>query len=211
MGIHESQSRFWENFIGRGRSFWETYYGDLQQHFPEQLNGVTADEFYRAINIVENSLIRIEADELTYNLHVIIRYEIEKMIFNEGLKVSELPKVWNEKYEAYLGITPPNDSAGVLQDVHWSGGSFGYFPSYALGNMYAAQFAHTIRKEIPEFDNLIKEGNFTPIREWLTDKIYKYGKSLKPAEIIKNVTGEELNPDYLADYLEQKYKEIYGL
>ncbi|MNW41727.1 putative metalloprotease YpwA [compost metagenome] len=211
MGIHESQSRFWENFIGRSRSFWEKYYGALQQHFPEQLEGVTAEDFYRAINTVENSLIRIEADELTYNLHVIIRYEIEKMIFNEGLKVSELPKVWNEKYEAYLGITPPNDSVGVLQDVHWSGGSFGYFPSYALGNMYAAQFAHTIRKEIPEFDNLLKEGSFTPIREWLSDKIYKYGKSLKPAEIIERVTGEELNPNYLADYLEQKYKEIYGL
>ncbi|MNN53828.1 putative metalloprotease YpwA [compost metagenome] len=160
---------------------------------------------------MENSLIRIEADELTYNLHVIIRYEIEKMIFNEGLDVNELPKVWNEKYESYLGITPPNDSEGVLQDVHWSGGSFGYFPSYALGNMYAAQFAHTIRKEIPEFDNLIAAGNFTPIREWLTDKIYKYGKSLKPAEIIERVTGEELNPNYLADYLEQKYKGIYGI
>lgn len=211
MGIHESQSRFWENVIGRNRAFWERYYGDLQEHFPEQLKDVTMDDFYRAINHVENSLIRIEADELTYNLHIIIRYEIEKMIFNEGLKVSDLPKVWNEKYQSYLGITPPNDSLGVLQDVHWSGGSFGYFPSYALGNMYAAQFAHTIRKEIPEFDLLITEGNFAPIREWLTDKIYKHGKSLKPAEIIERVTGEELNPNYLADYLEHKYKEIYGL
>lgn len=211
MGIHESQSRFWENVIGRSRSFWDRYYGELQQHFPEQLKEVPVDDFYRAINHVENSFIRIEADELTYNLHIIIRYEIEKMIFNEGLKVTELPKVWNEKYQSYLGITPPNDSLGVLQDVHWSGGSFGYFPSYALGNMYAAQFAHTIRKEIPEFDRLITEGNFAPIREWLTDKIYKHGKSLKPAEIIERVTGEELNPDYLADYLEQKYKGIYGL
>lgn len=211
MGIHESQSRFWENVIGRSRAFWERYYGKLQEHFPEQLKDVTVDDFYRAINRVENSFIRIEADELTYNLHIIIRYEIEKMIFNEGLKISDLPKVWNEKYQSYLGITPPNDSLGVLQDVHWSGGSFGYFPSYALGNMYAAQFAHTIRKEIPEFDTLIAEGNFAPIREWLTDKIYRHGKSLKPAEIIERVTGEELNPNYLADYLEQKYKAIYGL
>ncbi|WP_068781603.1 carboxypeptidase M32 [Paenibacillus sp. GM2] len=211
MGIHESQSRFWENFIGRSREFWNRYYGELQQQFPEQLKDVSVDRFYRAINRVESSLIRIEADELTYNLHVIIRYEIEKMIFNEGLAVSDLPQVWNEKYQSYLGVTPSNDGEGVLQDVHWSGGSFGYFPSYALGNMYAAQFAHTIRKELPEFDSLIAAGNLEPIKAWLTDKIYKYGKSLKPAEIIKQVTGEDLNPDYLADYLEQKYKEVYKL
>lgn len=211
MGIHESQSRFWENFVGRSRAFWERYYGDLQQHFPDQLKDVTPDDFYRAVNRVENSLIRIEADELTYNLHIIIRYEIEKMIFNENLPISELPKVWNEKYKTYLGLTPPNDGLGVLQDVHWSGGSFGYFPSYALGNMYAAQIAQTLKKELPQFEGFVKEGNFKPIKEWLTDKIYKHGKALKPAEIIKNVTGEDLNPDYLADYLEEKYKEIYGL
>lgn len=210
MGIHESQSRFWENFVGRSRAFWERYYGDLQQHFPDQLKDVTLDDFYRAVNRVENSLIRIEADELTYNLHIIIRYEIEKMIFNENLPISELPKVWNEKYKTYLGLTPPNDGLGVLQDVHWSGGSFGYFPSYALGNMYAAQIAHTLKKELPQFEGFVKEGNFKPIKEWLTDKIYKHGKALKPAEIIKSVTGEDLNPDYLADYLEEKYKEIYG-
>lgn len=211
MGIHESQSRFWENIIGRSESFWEKYFTNLQQHFPEQLKDVTVDQFYRAINKVENSLIRIEADELTYNLHVIIRYEIEKQLFNEGLPVSSLPQVWNEKYEQYLGVTPPNDGLGVLQDVHWSGGSFGYFPSYSLGNMYAAQIANTIRQELPQFDAFIAEGNFAPIKEWLTDKIYRHGKGLKPAEIIKQVTGEPLNPDYLADYLEQKYKAIYGL
>lgn len=211
MGIHESQSRFWENFVGRSRQFWERFYGDLQQHFPEQLKDITVDQFYPAINAVENSLIRIEADELTYNLHIIIRYEIEKQIFNEGLPVSELPKVWNEKYNSYLGLTPPNDSLGVLQDVHWSGGLFGYFPSYALGNMYAAQIVNTLRKELPQFEGFIAEGNFTPIKEWLTNKIYKYGKSLKPSEIIVKVTGEELNPDYLAEYLEEKYKAIYGI
>lgn len=133
------------------------------------------------------------------------------MLFNEGLPVSELPKVWNEKYQTYLGLTPPDDGVGVLQDVHWSGGLFGYFPSYALGNMYAAQIAGTLRKEMPELDALVEAGNFQPIKEWLTDKIYKYGKSRKPAEIIKAVTGEDLNPDYLADYLEQKFKSIYGL
>ena len=211
MGIHESQSRLWENMIGRSRSFWERYYGDLQQHFGPQLQGVSVDEFYRAINRVENSLIRIEADELTYNLHIIIRYEIEQMLFNEGLSVKDLPEVWNAKYQEYLGVTPPNDGLGVLQDVHWSGGDFGYFASYSLGNMYAAQFLHTIRKELPQYDEWIAEGNLVPIKEWLTTKIYKYGKSLTPTEILLQVTGEELNPDYLADYLEEKYKEIYKL
>lgn len=211
MGIHESQSRFWENFVGRSLQFWQRYFGELQQHFPEQLQGVTPEQFFRGINRVENSLNRIEADELTYNLHIIIRYEIEKMLFNEGLPVSELPKVWNEKYRDYLGLTPPNDGLGVLQDVHWSAGLFGYFPSYALGNMYAAQIANTLRKELPQFEELVAEGNFQPIKEWLTDKIYKYGKSRKPSELILAVTGEELNPDYLADYLEQKFKSIYGI
>ncbi|WP_018884202.1 carboxypeptidase M32 [Paenibacillus massiliensis] len=211
MGIHESQSRLWENMIGRSKPFWQRYYNDLQKHFPEQLKDVTMEQFYLAVNRVENSLIRIEADELTYNLHIIIRYEIEKMLFNEGLEVSKLPEVWNEKYKAYLGLTPPSNSQGVLQDVHWSGGDFGYFASYSLGNMYAAQILATLRKEMPEFDHYIARGELLPIKEWLTDKIYVYGKSRTPSELIEAITGEELNPDYLADYLEQKYTEIYKL
>lgn len=211
MGIHESQSRLWENMIGRSRAFWQRYYGDLQQHFPEQLAEVEVEQFYRAINSVANSFIRIEADELTYNLHIIIRYEIEKLIFNEGLEVKDLPEVWNAKYQEYLGITPPTNALGVLQDVHWSGGDFGYFASYSLGNMYAAQILGTLRKELPAFDSLIAEGNLLPIKEWLTDKIYRFGKSLTPSEIIEQVTGEPLNPDYLADYLEAKYTELYKL
>jgi carboxypeptidase Taq len=211
MGIHESQSRLWENMIGRSRAFWQRYYGDLQQHFPEQLANVEVEQFYRAINSVANSFIRIEADELTYNLHIIVRYEIEKLIFNEGLEVKDLPKVWNAKYQEYLGITPPSNALGVLQDVHWSGGDFGYFASYSLGNMYAAQILNTLRKELPEFDSLIAEGNLLPIKEWLTDKIYRFGKSLTPSQIIEQVTGEPLNPDYLADYLEAKYTELYKL
>lgn len=211
MGIHESQSRLWENMIGRSRPFWRRYFKDLQQHFPEQFANVDAEQFYLAVNKVENSLIRIEADELTYNLHVIIRYEIEKMLFNEGLAVKDLPEVWNAKYKEYLGVMPPNDSMGVLQDIHWSGGDFGYFASYSLGNMYAAQFIHAMRKDMPDLDSLIEQGNLAPIKEWLTDKIHKYGQSQTPAEIILRVTGEELNPDYLADYLEEKFKEIYKL
>lgn len=211
MGIHESQSRFWENMVGRSLPFWQRYFGELQKQFPDQLTGVTPELFHFAANRVENSLIRIEADELTYNLHIIIRYEIEKMLFNEDLDVKKLPEVWNAKYESYLGITPPNNSQGVLQDVHWSGGSFGYFASYSLGNMYAAQIMHTLRQELTNYDELIEQGNLLPIKEWLTEKIYRFGKSKKPAEIIFDVTGEELNPDYLADYLEQKYASLYNL
>ncbi len=211
MGIHESQSRLWENMIGRSRAFWQRYYGDLQQQFPEQFANVELEDFYRAINSVENSFIRIEADELTYNLHIIVRYEIEKLIFNGGLSVEDLPQVWNAKYQEYLGITPPTNALGVLQDVHWSGGDFGYFASYSLGNMYAAQILNTLRKELPEFDELIAAGNLLPIKEWLTDKIYRFGNSLTPSQIIEQVTGEPLSPDYLADYLEEKYTEIYKL
>lgn len=211
MGIHESQSRLWENKIGRSRAFWDRYYDDLQQHFPDRLAKVTAEQFYQAVNRVENSLIRIEADELTYNLHIIIRYEIEKMLFNEKLDVKRLPEVWNAKYKDYLGLLPPNDGLGVLQDVHWSGGDFGYFASYSLGNMYAAQILVTLRNELPNLDELIAAGELEPIKQWLTERIYRYGKSRTPSELIVAITGEELNPDYLADYLEEKYTSIYKL
>ncbi|MGP0578459.1 carboxypeptidase M32 [Paenibacillus peoriae] len=211
MGIHESQSRLWENKIGRSRAFWDRYYDDLQKHFPDRLAKVAAEQFYRAVNRVENSLIRIEADELTYNLHIIIRYEIEKMLFNEKLDVKRLPEVWNAKYKEYLGLVPPNDGLGVLQDVHWSGGDFGYFASYSLGNMYAAQILATLRKELPNLDELIAAGELEPIKQWLTKRIYRYGKSRTPSELIVAITGEDLNPDYLADYLEEKYTSIYKL
>ncbi|MDP1508597.1 carboxypeptidase M32 [Paenibacillus sp. CMAA1739] len=211
MGIHESQSRLWENKIGRSRAFWDRYYNDLQKHFPDRLAKVTAEQFYLAVNRVENSLIRIEADELTYNLHIIVRYEIEKMLFNEKLDVKRLPEVWNAKYKEYLGLLPPNDGLGVLQDVHWSGGDFGYFASYSLGNMYAAQIFATLRKELPNLDEFIAAGELEPIKQWLTERIYRYGKSRTPSELIVAITGEDLNPDYLADYLEEKYTSIYKL
>lgn len=211
MGIHESQSRFWENMVGRSREFWSRYYGDLQQAFPGQFDGVNVEAFYRGINEVKPSLIRIEADELTYNLHIMIRYEIEKALFAGTVQVSDLPEVWNAKYKEYLGIEPANNGEGVLQDVHWSGGAFGYFPSYALGNMYAAQIRNTLLKKLPETDSLISQGNLIPIKEWLSGEIYQHGKLLTPTEIITQVTGEELNPDYLVDYLTVKYKDIYKL
>lgn len=210
MAIHESQSRFWENVIGRSRPFWERYYPDLQRHFPGQL-GVGVVQFYEAINSVQPSLIRTEADELTYNLHIIIRYEIEKMIFNEGATADDLPAIWNDKYKEYLGVVPGNYREGVLQDVHWPSGAFGYFPSYSLGNMYAAQFTQTLEAEIPNLWQLVGAGDLHPIKDWLAGKIYTYGKLETPAEIVQRVTGKPLDSSYLTAYFQEKYGAIYRL
>ncbi|MFX3622770.1 MAG: carboxypeptidase M32 [Ectobacillus sp.] len=211
MGIHESQSLFFENFIGRNKQFWKKNYDLLKTYANGQFDNVTLDEFYDAINESKPSYIRIEADELTYPLHIMVRYEIEKGLFDGDIEVKDLPNVWNEKMEEYLGIRPENDAKGVLQDVHWAGGDFGYFPSYALGYMYAAQFKRTLQSDIPNFDQLLEQGNIEPIRKWLTEHIHRFGKMKKPLEILRDVTGEDLNANYLADYLEMKYKEIYGL
>ncbi|PLS03559.1 carboxypeptidase M32 [Neobacillus cucumis] len=211
MGIHESQSLFYENILGRSYAFWKNNFELLKQYANGQFDEVGLEDFYRAINESKPSFIRIEADELTYPLHVIIRYEIEKGIFNGDLDVKNLPQIWNEKYEEYLGIRPNNDAEGVLQDVHWAGGSFGYFPSYALGYMYAAQFKHKMLEEIPNFDRLVENGELLPIKEWLSEKIHQFGKMKKPLEILQNVTGEGLNPNYLIDYLYEKYKDVYQM
>ena len=169
------------------------------------------NEFYRAINESKPSLIRIESDELTYTLHIMIRYEIEKALMNDEIEVKDLPKVWNDKYEEYLGVRPNHDGEGVLQDVHWAGGSFGYFPSYALGYMYAAQFKQAMLHDIPEYDQLLEEGNLLPIKNWLTSHIHQYGKMKKPLEILNDVTGEGLNAKYLIEYLTEKYSNVYQL
>jgi len=211
LGIHESQSRLWENIVGRSRTFWQRYLPELRKFFPGRFDEVSVEAFYRAINVVQPSLIRIEADELTYNLHIMIRYEIEKMLFNEGLSARDLPEVWNTKYEETLGIRPGNDAEGVLQDVHWSGGSFGYFPSYSLGNMYGAQMMAVARRELPELDAQIAAGQLEPLRVWLTERVYRYGKLLDPSEIIFNISGEALDSSYLCDDLESKYRDIYRL
>ncbi|WP_028402750.1 carboxypeptidase M32 [Ectobacillus panaciterrae] len=211
MGIHESQSLFFENFIGRNKHFWKQNYELLKSYANGQFDDVSLDEFYDAINESKPSLIRIEADELTYPLHVMVRYEIEKGLFDGNLEVKDLPKVWNDKMEEYLGVRPHSDAAGVLQDVHWAGGDFGYFPSYALGYMYAAQFKNRMLRDIPNFDELLEEGNIEPVRQWLTEHVHQYGKMKKPLEILRDVTGEGLNANYLADYLEEKYKAIYNL
>lgn len=211
MGIHESQSLFFENFIGRTRSFWHANYDLLKNYSSGQFRDVTLDDFYRAINVAGPSLIRIEADELTYPLHIMVRYEIEKGIFNGDFEVKDLPEIWNSKMQEYLGVVPEDDAKGVLQDIHWAGGDFGYFPSYALGYIYAAQFKHAMLKEIPNFDELLAEGNIQPIREWLTKYIHQYGKMKKPMEIIKDTTGKNLNAQYLIDYLTNKYRDVYRL
>ncbi|WP_404468128.1 carboxypeptidase M32 [Sutcliffiella horikoshii] len=211
MGIHESQSLFYENFVGRHENFWKRHYESLQRYAGGKFDEISLEEFYLAINESKPSLIRIEADELTYSLHIMIRYELEKALFNDELEVKDLPKAWNEKYQSYLGITPPNDAKGVLQDVHWSGGSFGYFPSYALGYMYAAQFKQAMLKDLPNYDELLANGDLGPVKEWLTEKVHQHGKLKKPLEILKDVTGEELNADHLIKYLEDKYNKIYQL
>ncbi|ANU23042.1 carboxypeptidase M32 [Planococcus donghaensis] len=211
MGIHESQSLFCENFIGRNEHFWQKNFDLLKEYAPDQFASVELVDYVRAINESKPSLIRIEADELSYALHIMVRYELEKGLFNGDLKVSDLPQLWNDKYEEYLGVRPSNDAEGVLQDVHWAGASFGYFPSYALGYMYAAQFKNAMLKELPNYDELLAERNITPIREWLTKNIHQFGAFKKPMDILKDVTGEGLNPDYLADYLEEKYTKIYQL
>ncbi|CRK83871.1 carboxypeptidase M32 [Neobacillus massiliamazoniensis] len=211
MGIHESQSLFYENIVGRSFSFWKHHYDLLKTYASGQFDQVTIEDFYNAINESKPSFIRIEADELTYPLHIIIRYEIEKGLFNGEIEVKDLPQIWNDMYEEYFGIRPDLDAKGVLQDVHWAGGSFGYFPSYALGYMYAAQFKHKMLEELPNFDQLLENGDLTPIKEWLTNNIHQYGKLKKPLEILNDVTGEGLNAQYLIDYLNDKYRKIYQL
>ena len=211
MGIHESQSLFYENFVGRHYSFWKKNYDLLKEYSAGQFDNVELEGFYRAINESKPSLIRIEADELTYPLHIIIRYEIEKGLFNDEIEVKDLPEIWNKKYEEYLGVKPENDAQGVLQDVHWSGGSFGYFPSYALGYMYAAQLKNAMIKDLPNYDELVEQGELLPIKEWFTEHIHKFGKMKKPLDILKDVTGEELNANYLIDYLYEKYSNVYQL
>lgn len=210
MGAHESQSRLFENNIGRSKSFWEPLYDKLTSHFPEELSGITLEQFYQAINKSQPSLIRIHADELSYSLHIMIRYEIEREIFAGSVTVDELPALWNQKYREYLGITPDSDANGILQDSHWSFGGFGYFPSYAIGNAVAAQLMHTIRKQM-DVDALLQAGNLAPIREFLKEHIHQYGGSKNVNEFLTETTGEGFNPDYYIDYLTKKYSDLYNL
>lgn len=210
MGIHESQSRFYENLIGKSMEFWRYFYKEAKNRF-KAFEEVDFIEFYNGINLVEPSLIRTEADELTYSLHIIIRYEIEKQLINGEIEVDDLPGIWREKYIKYLGIEPKNDAEGVLQDMHWSDGSFGYFPSYALGNLYGAQFLSKMKKDIPNLYEQISSGDLFVINKWLKENIHKFGSIYEPEDIIKRVTGEELDAKYFIEYLQEKFKKIYNL
>ncbi len=209
MGVHESQSRFYENLIGRSRPFIEAIFPKMQEFFPEQLSDVTAEQMYLAVNRVEPSLIRTEADELTYSLHVMIRYEIEKQLIGGTLAVKDVPKVWNRLYKEYLGVDVPDDKHGCLQDSHWSGGSFGYFPSYALGSAYGAQMLQRMEQEQNIWDAVAK-GDLSGVSAWLGEKVHQYGSLLEPADVVKNACGE-FDPTVYTDYLTKKYSEIYGL
>ncbi|WP_240689350.1 carboxypeptidase M32 [Ammoniphilus sp. YIM 78166] len=210
MGIHESQSRFFENMIGRSEAFWQHLYPALQEQFPDELGSVSMEQFQRSLNIVEPSLIRIEADELTYNLHIMLRYELEKAMMAGELNAKDLPQAWNQKVEEYLGLVPPTDTVGVLQDIHWCF-AIGYFPSYTLGNLYSAQLYQKVRKEFPHFDQLVVEGNLQPILDWLHTHIHQHGKLYTPSELIERATGEKLNAEYLVRYFDDKFTRIYHL
>ena len=209
LGIHESQSRLWENNVGRGLSFWKNQYANLQQTFPENLAKIDLNTFYKAINKVVPSLIRTEADEITYHFHVLIRYEIEKLLLENKLAVKDIPEAWNSKYKAYLDIDVPDDKQGVLQDIHWALGSFGYFPTYSLGSFYAAQFYQQACKDIPDLEGQIEHGNCSGLLKWLRENIHEHGQNFSAQKLCEKITGEPLNFKYFMDYAKAKYSDIY--
>jgi len=210
LAVHESQSRLWENVIGRSRGFWHRFLPDLQLAFP-QLSGLTDEEMYRAINKVAPNFIRVGADELTYNLHILVRFELEVEIVTGQLQVKDLPEAWNAKYESYLGIVPPTDTLGVLQDVHWSRGSVGYFSTYSMGNLIGLQIWERLNQDIPNTEDLMADGQFAPILDWLTEKIYRQGKRYTPKELVARVTGRTMEAEPWLRYAQAKYSDIYGL
>ncbi len=211
MALHESQSRMWENLVGRSLPFWKYYFPRFKEYFPSQVGNVDLMTFYRGINRVEPSFIRVEADEATYNLHIMLRLELEIALMEGSLAVKDLPAAWNSKMQEYVGITPPDDRRGVLQDVHWSGGMIGYFPTYALGNLVSAQLWEVIRRDIPDLDEHIASGDFAGLLAWLRSHIHSVGAKFEPQELIQKVTGSKIDPQpYLRD-LQAKYQEIYHL
>ncbi len=211
-GVHESQSRTWENIVGRSRGFWEYFYPKLVAEFPEQLNGVSLDQFYRAVNKVERSLIRTDADEVTYNLHVMLRFDFELALLEGSMSIRDLPEAWHERFEKDFGITPPDDRDGVLQDVHWyAGGIGGAFQGYTLGNILSAQFYAAALKAHPSIPNEMKQGQFSTLHGWLKDNIYKYGRKLTAPEVVERATGSPMSIDPYIQYLRNKYGELYTL
>ena len=209
MGMHESQSRFWENVMGRSQEFWKPCYEKLQKTFPEQLQDVSLEQFILGVNKIEPGLIRTEADELSYSLHILVRYELEKQLIEGTLQVKDLENAWADAYEEYLGIRPKQAAKGVLQDIHWACGDFGYFPSYAIGTAVAAQIYYHLKKTM-DLEQYLKDGNLTPIREYLKEHIYQYGKQKDTNTLLKEMTGEEFKADYYIQYLKEKYTKLYA-
>jgi carboxypeptidase Taq len=207
LAIHESQSRLWENNVGRSKEFWIGQFPDLKEQFPEVLKDVTADQFYHAMNVVAPSLIRINADEVTYHFHIMIRFEVEKAIFENKIQVNDIPAFWNSRYKEYLNIDVPSDAEGCMQDVHWSHGSFGYFPTYSLGSFYAAQMFAAAEKSIPELRNQIRSRDYSALLNWLRENIHRHGKTYSARELCLKATREELNFKYFMDYIRAKFSE----
>jgi carboxypeptidase Taq len=210
LAVHESQSRMWENLVGRSRAFWRFFYPRLQEYFPQQLGNVSMEAFYKAINKVEPSFIRVEADEATYNLHIMLRLELEIALMEGSLEVKHLPEAWNTRMKEYLGITSPNDRLGVLQDIHWSGGMIGYFPTYALGNLISVQLWEKILQDIPNLEEQIERGEFSALLGWLREKIHRHGSKFEPQELVEKVTGSKIDLQPYIRYLNTKYRDIYG-
>ncbi len=211
LGIHESQSRMWENMVGRSMAFWKYFFPKAQKAFPEALGGVKLDDFHFAINEVKPSFIRVEADEVTYNLHILVRFEIEQAFFSGDLKPKDIPAAWNDKFKKYFGITPPDDAQGCLQDVHWSAGYIGYFPTYSLGNLYSAQFFVQAQKDLGDLDGQFAKGEFGKLKGWLNQKIHRLGQRYRAEKLAEVVTGKPLSHQPLMAYLKAKYGKLYGV
>ncbi|WP_428936996.1 carboxypeptidase M32 [Fontivita pretiosa] len=211
LGIHESQSRLWENFVGRSRAFWRYFFPKARDTFGDTLNDVSEDQWLWAINDIQPSLIRTEADEATYNLHIMLRFELEQAMLRDELKPRDLPAAWNQRMRQYLGLTPPDDARGCLQDIHWAGGAIGYFPTYSLGNLYAAQFFEQAHKDLGDLDGMFARGEFAPLLNWLREKIHRHGKRYSARQLVKRVTGSDLSADALMRHLARKASEYYGV
>jgi carboxypeptidase Taq len=212
LGMHESQSRMWENLVGRSLPFWRFFFPRLQQLFPDALAGYDVDRWYREVNNVEPSLIRVEADEATYNLHIILRFELEQELLDGSLPLEQLPEEWNRRMYAYLGIEVPDDRRGVLQDTHWAGGAIGYFPTYALGNLISAQIWEKVIADLPGLYEDFERGEFGPLREWLREHLHRHGRKFTPSETLELVVGSPtIDPEPYVRYLREKISGIYGL
>ncbi len=211
LGVHESQSRMWENLVGRSRAFWKFMLPHVKARFPEQFRDVDVERMYRAVNRVKPMFVRVEADEVTYNLHIMLRFELENALLEGRIKVSDLPEVWNAKMKEYLGVVPPTDALGVLQDVHWSYGTFGYFPTYSLGTVFSVQLFRQAKKDISDLEERFERGDFDTLLHWLRRNLHIHGRKFRLEELARKITGEPLQTRYFISYLQEKYGDIYGL